>query len=112
METEGPLQGSEEGPAMDLAQSSSVEGHETHRKVCFSFQRGYCKFGDTCKYAHVVGGDNKRRRRGDGDSYERIGGESADRYGPRRDSSGGNFTAGGFRGDKPNRNVKQRKPGT
>lgn len=94
------------------------------QKVCFSFQRnGSCKFGDTCKYAHVSGGDAKRRRRDDG-GFDRYGGEdSGDRdgggggggfsgggssvYGP----GGGGIGGGGQRGPRPNRTVKQRKPG-
>ena len=111
MDEEEPLKSSESGPSTDHA-ASSLEKDNTHRKVCFSFQRGYCKFGDSCKYAHVAGSDNKRRRRGNGDDYERIGGESVDRYGSKGDTSGGSFTEGGFQGNRSHRSVKQRKPGT
>ncbi len=76
---------------MDAAPGSSLEREDTHRK---------------------------RRRWGDRGDYERTGGELADRrYGSRGGGGGGgggggNFREGGFRGNKPNRNVKQRKPGT
>ena len=90
MESEGAVQALSVEAPMDAALGSSLEREDTHRK---------------------------RRRWGDRGDYERIGGEPADRpYGPRGGRSGGggsgNFREGGFRGNKPNRNVKQRKPGT
>ena len=85
MESEGAVQALSVEAPMDAALGSSLEREDTHRK---------------------------RRRWGDRGDYERIGGEPADRlYGPRGGRSG-NFREGGFRGNKPNRNVKQRKPGT
>lgn len=39
------------GSAMDEQQK--VTASNTSKKVCWDYKRGYCKYGDRCKYAHV-----------------------------------------------------------